>query len=292
MLKFLRSKLFISIILLALAAVLTFVLLPKMYGSQQATEDVVQFIDDVNAGTQISEEMLSTKKIGRYGVDAAVITKKSDIVGKYAAKDIRHDSNLYSDMFADDWSEVDGAVDTLLKDGDKLITLSLDSAAQSVGGQAKPGDVVDILTQKAVKVSLDEYGQAVGNTDKIEMEMTTLLKNVIVYKLQNQAMEDVTSLNRKFYSIQQANDGSEKDFDSSLVPAFVTVIVNDEQAVKLANQEYSGTVHMLLHPKIEKAEEEKQQEEAATDAEKATDAAKTAEPNKTADQKTAEGAKK
>ena len=236
MLKFLRSKLFISIILLALAAVLTFVLLPKMYGSQQATEDVVQFIDDVNAGTQISEEMLSTKKIGRYGVDAAVITKKSDIVGKYAAKDIRHDSNLYSDMFADDWSEVDGAVDTLLKDGDKLITLSLDSAAQSVGGQAKPGDVVDILTQKAVKVSLDEYGQAVGNTDKIEMEMTTLLKNVIVYKLQNQAMEDVTSLNRKFYSIQQANDGSEKDFDSSLVPAFVTVIVNDEQAVKLANQ--------------------------------------------------------
>ena len=282
MLKFLRSKLFISIILLALAAVLTFVLLPKMYGSQQATEDVVQFIDDVNAGTQISEEMLSTKKIGRYGVDAAVITKKSDIVGKYAAKDIRHDSNLYSDMFADDWSEVDGAVDTLLKDGDKLITLSLDSAAQSVGGQAKPGDVVDILTQKAVKVSLDEYGQAVGNTDKIEMEMTTLLKNVIVYKLQNQAMEDVTSLNRKFYSIQQANDGSEKDFDSSLVPAFVTVIVNDEQA----NQEYSGTVHMLLHPRIEKAEEENQQEEAATDA------AKTAEPNKTADQKTAEGAKK
>ena len=189
-------------------------------------------------------------------------------------------------MFADDWSEVDGAVDTLLKDGDKLITLSLDSAAQSVGGQAKPGDVVDILTQKAVKVSLDEYGQAVGNTDKIEMEMTTLLKNVIVYKLQNQAMEDVTSLNRKFYSIQQANDGSEKDFDSSLVPAFVTVIVNDEQAVKLANQEYSGTVHMLLHPRIEKAEEENQQEEAATDA------AKTAEPNKTADQKTAEGAKK
>lgn len=43
---------------------------------------------------------------------------------------------------------------------------------------------------------------------------------------------------------------------------------------------------MLLHPRIEKAEEENQQEEAATDA------AKTAEPNKTADQKTAEGAKK
>ena len=49
---------------------------------------------------------------------------------------------------------------------------------------------------------------------------------------------------------------------------------------------------MLLHPKIEKAGEEKQQEEAATDAKKAADQAKTAEPNKTADQKTAEGAKK
>ena len=63
MLKFLRSKLFISIILLALAAVLTFVLLPKMYGSQQATEDVVQFIDDVNAGTQISKRCCPPRRL-------------------------------------------------------------------------------------------------------------------------------------------------------------------------------------------------------------------------------------
>lgn len=287
MLKFLRSKLFISLILLALAAVLTFILLPQLYGSQQATEDVVQFIDDVNAGTQISEDMLATKKIGRYGVDSAVITKKSDIVGKYAAKDIRHDSNLYSDMFADDWSEVDGAVDTLLKEGDKLITLSLSTGAQSIGGQAKPGDIVDILTQKPATVKLDEYNQPVGDTEKIEMEMTTLLKDVVVYKLQNQALEDVTSLNRKFYSIQQENDGSEKDFDSSLVPAYVTVVVNDEQAVKLANQEYNGKVHMLLHPKIEKAEETSEDQTEAADTTKDEQ-----EPAATENTAATEGAKK
>ena len=58
MLKFFRSKLFISIILLLMAGILTFAFLPKMYGSQSTTMNVVQFIDDVNLGTKISEDML------------------------------------------------------------------------------------------------------------------------------------------------------------------------------------------------------------------------------------------
>lgn len=65
--RFFRSKLFISIILLVMAALLTFVFLPKLYGSQSETIDIVQFIDDVNVGTKISPDMLATKTIGRYG---------------------------------------------------------------------------------------------------------------------------------------------------------------------------------------------------------------------------------
>jgi len=68
MLKFFRSKLFISIILLLMAAILTFAFLPKLYGSQNTTMTVVQFINDVNLGTKISEDMLVTKTIGQYGV--------------------------------------------------------------------------------------------------------------------------------------------------------------------------------------------------------------------------------
>lgn len=252
MLKFFRSKLFISIILLLMAAILTFAFLPKMYGSQNTTMTVVQFINDVNLGTKISEDMLVTKTIGQYGVDKSVITSKDQIVGKYATNDIRHDTNLYSDMFTDNWNEVDGVIDTLLKDGDKLVTLTLSSGAKSVGGLVNPGDYVDVLTQKASAMTLDEW---VTPDDKIEMEMTQLLTHVRVYKLQNNALEDISELSRKYHSLVEANDGSEENFDSSMVPAYVTLIVNNDQAVKLANQEYDGTVHLVLYPEIKKAED-------------------------------------
>lgn len=254
MLKFFRSKLFISVILIILAGVLTFGFLPKMYGTQSETIDVVQFIDDVDLGTRISADMLVTKTIGRYGVDQSVVTTKDAIVGQYATQNIRHDTNLYSDMFTTNWNEVEGAIDTLLKEGDKLITLSVNSAAVAVGGLAKPGDIVDVLTEKPIVTEVDEYGYAVEGEEKVEMELLPLLENVMVYKFQNSALEDISELERRFYSLVEANDGSEEEFDSSLVPAFVTLIVDTEQAIKLANMEYDGTVHLVLHPDLPKEE--------------------------------------
>lgn len=274
MLKFFRSKLFISIILLLMAGILTFAFLPKMYGSQSTTMNVVQFIDDVNLGTKISEDMLVTKTIGQYGVDKSVITSKDQIVGKYATGNIRHDTNLYSDMFTDNWNEVDGAINTLLKEGDKLVTLTLASGAKSVGGLVNPGDYVDVLTQKASAVTYDEWGGS-SESDKVEMEMTPLLTHVRVYKLQNNALEDISELTRKYHSLQEANDGSEENFDSSMVPAYVTLIVNNEQAVKLANQEYDGTVHLVLYPEIEATEDAKDTKDAATTTKKDKPAADT-----------------
>ena len=240
--KFFRSKLFISIILLIMAALLTFVFLPKLYGSQSETVDVVQFIDDVNVGTKISPDMLVTKTIGKYGVDASVIKTKEDVVGKYAANDIRRDTNLYSDQFVDAFEEADGAIDQLLQKGDKLVTVSLATGATSVGGMVKPGQYVDVLTEK--RSEQDYY------TEVVEMELVELLRNVRVYKLQNSAMEDISALQRQWKSLLELNNGSETSFDSSLVPAFVTLIVNDEQAIKLAEQEYDGKIHLVLHPNI------------------------------------------
>ena len=240
--KFFRSKLFISIILLIMAALLTFVFLPKLYGSQSETVDVVQFIDDVNVGTKISPDMLVTKTIGKYGVDASVIKTKEAVVGKYAANDIRRDTNLYSDQFVDAFEEADGAIDQLLQKGDKLVTVSLATGATSVGGMVKPGQYVDVLTEK--RSEQDYY------TEDVEMELVELLRNVRVYKLQNSAMEDISALQRQWKSLLELNSGSETSFDSSLVPAFATLIVNDEQAIKLAEQEYDGTIHLVLHPNI------------------------------------------
>lgn len=249
--KFLRSKLVISFVLLILAGVLTFVFIPRIYGTQSETMHVIQLIDDVNLGTRITEDMLVTKEIGKYGVDKAVITSKDQIIGLYATKDIRHDTNLYSDMFTATWTEIEGAMDTLLVEEDRLIAVSLATLADSVGGTVRAGDTVDAVTVKK-ETSLDEYGS------DIEKETPVMLgeyKGLVVYKVVNSAGEDVSELSRKYISMVEANDGSEENFDSSLIPAVAILIapptMTDAQKAALVEQSRNSSVTLILHPNLD-----------------------------------------
>lgn len=248
--KFFRSKLFISLILLVLAGILTFVFLPKMYGTQSEVMDVVQLINDAKLGERITEDMLVTKTIGKYGVDKAVITNKQDIVGKYATRELRHDTNLYSDMFTDEWKSITGAMDTLLVEDDRLIAVTLGTLADSVGGTLRAGDVIDAVTVKKSTIT-NEYGEV------IEDETPVLLneyKGLVVYKVVNSAGEDVSDLSRKFTSMVEANDGSEENFDSSLIPAVAILIapadMTDAQKAALVEQSRDSTVTLILHPNL------------------------------------------
>lgn len=266
--KILRSKIFISIILLILVGILVFGLLPMNYEKQAQTIDVVQFVGNVAEGTQITAAMLTTRTIGLYGVDNNVITNKDDIIGKYAATDIRQTTNLYSDMFVAEWEEVDGALDLLLTENDKLVTVSLGTGAKSVGGLIRPGSVVDVLTQvlpEEEEVMFDEEGNPIednnffddGKEESTELELVFLMEDVLVYEVLNNELENIADLERQWYSLVQAGDDAAEEFDSSLTPAYVTLVVSKDQALLLANQEYNGNIHLVLSPNKEAAETER-----------------------------------
>lgn len=310
--KFLRSKFCLSVILVILAGLLAFVLLPKYYNTQSETMDVIQLVDDVKIGTQITEDMLAVKTIGKFGVDSTgVITDKSAIIGKYAAQDLRRASNLFVDMFSESWEDVDGAIDTLLEEGYVLVDVTIPSLAASVGGQISAGCYVNVMTEiidaaeeeegaddTTQDVQYDEWGFPIssGNTSTgsgalIEdvMEQTELLTHVLVYKVHNSEGSDISELDRRYNAMVES--GEEEDFDDSRIPAVVTLVVTQEQAVALANQETRGYVHFVLVPDVsedyykniaetaaaEREAERKAAEEAAKAAEEAAKAAAEAE---------------
>lgn len=219
------------------------------YEKQAKTIHVIQLVEDVELGTQITESMLTTREIGLFGVDRDVVVNKADIVGKYAAMDIRHTTNLYADMFAETWMEVDGAIDEFLTDEDKLVTVSLGTGAASVGGMVRPGNIVDILTTGGETQKVDEFGYPVESSGT--MELKPLMSGVMVYAVLNEALENIAELERQWVSLVKSGNDAAKSFDSSMTPAYVTLIVNDEQALILANQEYGGTIHLVLSPKVE-----------------------------------------
>jgi len=240
-------KVVLSIILIAIAAYLSFVALPNMYESQRTTVDVVQLQGTVVAGTRITENMLTMKSVGAFGVDGSVVKDKKDIVGKYAAYPIRKETLLYTDQFVEEYSDADGAAEMLLKDGDQLMTVSI-AAASSVGGIIKTGSIVDIYTQAIeTEPTVDEFGYVVDD-DMVKMELTPILKDVRVYKVLNANLGDVTALTREWTALKEAGDSASEDFGSSLIPAYVTLIVNADQAQKLAMQEYNGVIHLVLSP--------------------------------------------
>ena len=75
--KILKNKLFISTACLVLAAVLSFVLLPKMYEDRTATANVLVLNQTVDEGTKITENLLSTAEVGAFGLSGAVHSQQS-----------------------------------------------------------------------------------------------------------------------------------------------------------------------------------------------------------------------
>lgn len=249
--KFFRSKLFIALILLVVAAVLIFGVLPRMYSAKAEEREVVQFLVDVKLGTRITPEMLTVKTVGAYGLDNGVLSDRDAVVGKYAAMDIRRGTTLYQDMFCTEWTEVRGAIDTQLQEGDTLTAITVETGASSVGGIIRPGDIVDVLTQKEIPPEYDEYGQRLNDIEKVEMELKPELTGMLVYRVLNNSLEDISELERTYRAMVESNSDEAKDFDSSMVPAYVVLVTKTtEQSIQMANQEYDGKLHLVLHPVI------------------------------------------
>ena len=88
MAKVFKSKIFLGIICIVLAAVIAFLILPRFYASKSMTTEAVKLNEDVPVGTIISSEMLSTVEVGSYGLPGSVITKQEDAIGKVASQNL------------------------------------------------------------------------------------------------------------------------------------------------------------------------------------------------------------
>lgn len=276
--KFFRSKLFICVLMLIVAGVLAFGLLPQLYGSQSQTTTVVCLTEDVTSGQKITSDIVTTKSIGKYGISDGYVTDTTAIVGNYATRDISKREILYKDMFTDNFAEVDGAMDLTLGEGQHRIAVTLPSGAASVGGEIVPGSVVDVLTQDLAKAGMtDEYGNPVS--DKVTMQKTDLLSGLTVYKVLNANLENVTELHRQYELVlDSGTDTSDNNTTSNMVPIYVVLIVNDKQAVALANQEFNGNhIQLVLHPDSENVAATASKDDASSDASKQTATAATTE---------------
>lgn len=200
-----KNKVFIIVVCLLLAGYFSFVVLGNLYQDQAETITVVRLKNNVEAGTLITKDMVTEQTIGAYGVANSVITDKNAVIGMYAAVFIFEEDNLTAEKLSDKTVEVTA--------DQRLITISVSSAAAGGGGYVQSGDEVDIVA----------YSK---DSETVEQS----IQGVTVYSVKNDDMEDVKTVEK------------EKDKE----PAYITLIVTPQQAEVLVAMEYSDKIHLLL----------------------------------------------
>lgn len=86
--KLFKNRVFIGIMCLALAAIISFVAVPIINSFASSTTIVVRAVQDVTMGTRITEDHIEEIEMGKKNLPAGTVFKKADVIGKYFITDI------------------------------------------------------------------------------------------------------------------------------------------------------------------------------------------------------------
>ena len=225
--KILKNKLFISTACLVLAAVLSFVLLPKIYEDETATANVLVLNQTVDEGTEITENMLSTAEVGAFGLSGAVATDKEQVIGMVATSTIYEGEYLTKNhlVTAEEYKKsVSGAV---LADGQFLLALKIPSTSSGLAGQLRGAALVDVYT------TVDDENGAI-KTEKVLSQIS--VKHVLNSKLE--------SLDDSGERMTEEEDDAKDDTDYT--PVYIVVTVDETQAKTLIALEKAENFHLTL----------------------------------------------
>ena len=211
--KIFQNKIFIGIACIVTAAVMAFILLPSVNRNKNGTVKILKLKENISAGTQIEETMLEEKEVGKLGLPESVVSDKNAIVGKFAACSISSDDLILTSKLSD--YAASKKLDNVMNNGKMLVTVSLDSVAAAVGNHLQSGDIVSIIGYA---------DNAVTAYDE--------LKNLEVFSVEN---DDAQNL-----------EDAQNDENAEKIASNITLVVNQAQAEKLVQTEYSGKVHSVF----------------------------------------------
>ena len=211
--KIFQNKIVVGVICIVIAAILAFFFLPSISKSKSNTEKIYALKNAVAEGTKIEESMLVEKEVGSYGLPQTIIKDKDKIVGKYASCNITPDDLILTSKLSD--FAANQKLDKVMSQGNMLVTVSLDSVASAVGNHLKSGDIISIV--------------GYANDAVVAYEELRALE---VYSIENENAEKLEDV--------------ENNEEAEHLASTVTLIVNQVQAEKLIQAEYSGKVHAVF----------------------------------------------
>jgi pilus assembly protein CpaB len=227
-LKLLKNRIFLSVLCLVLAAGVSFLLLPRFYADKSATVTVLRAAEDIPAGTELTEKQLASVQVGSYGLPEGVINDKAQLIGKMAQTDIAKGDYLFSQKVGDYLA--DELLDRIVKNNQRLVTISIPSVAAGLSSHLLAGDIVTVAVFLESTVN--------GQDSSPQVILYPELKGLEVYSVENAKTQDTAEMREQQ---KESQSGS-----SDPVAKAVTLIVTEAQAEKLIQAEYTGKLHLIF----------------------------------------------
>ena len=228
MFRLIRNKIFIGAMCLLLAGILAFVFLPRLYGAQSGTTEIVKLRQTVESGTVITDDMLTVSEVGSYGLPDNVIRGKSEITGFVAGETIYAGEYLWRDCFLtpEAYEDTENRTGYGLSDGTYLLTIGLPSESSGIAGILRAGNTVDVYGYS------DDSGSTV---------VSKALTGMTVYEVLNDKLVSLDDLDAE---LEANSDADPSDYD--FAPAYVVFVVNEQQAKVLIGLEKDESLHLTL----------------------------------------------
>jgi pilus assembly protein CpaB len=206
-----KNRTIIGIVCMILAIAICFGVAPLLNRSASAKVDVVCAAADIPQGRIITEDDIKIESKGAYNLSPKAIRDKDQVIGRYAACDLKEDAML---LVTNINNEANGAEDIFKSlDGAKqAISITLDGFAGGLSGKLRNGDIVSVIVTSDGMTSIP--------TELRYLRVITTTSS-------------------------SGNDAGEMDRDGEK-PTTVTLLVNEKQATLLARYEVSGKLHLTL----------------------------------------------
>ena len=139
-----KNRTIIGIVCIVVAFIVTFAVAPFINKVSDSRTDIVRIKNDVTQGHLIQENDIEIVTVGSTGLPINIITKKESVVGKFAACDLKANTNLLQSMITDRSDSADDVFRTL--DGAKqAISITISSFAGGLSGKLENGDIVSLV---------------------------------------------------------------------------------------------------------------------------------------------------
>lgn len=212
-----KKRTILGAIFIVVAIIFVFVVSPWVNKITTDSMDVIRLSKNVNRGTQITAEHLEVVSVKRDSVPEGVINDANVIIGSYAATNLYAGDYLNSKKLA---GEANSADDVFADLGDKVaISVPLGSFAGQLSGKLQNGDIVRFYVQTEES---DGETYVPGALQWVKVITTTTGGGV------------------------DKDEIVENDDGSHEMPSTVTVLVNEAQALELADLSNDGSMHLTL----------------------------------------------